>query len=298
MVHKGGKGQTATSVVDLQLCRSPLTGTARPAGPQERHDRFSTVVERAILNLDNVVLVVRKGALAALLEALAVPSDLEREHVQVLLERSYKALFKVLADPSEACRDLGLRVTAALFRQAHDTSPVLAHLFPVRRAEPGQQQLGDPWLAFVAPFCTRHPHIHSFVPCTHTQALRARLSSSAYYDTDSQLFVHDAQAHEAYQRGKATVVRQVRTRCLVCRVVLLLISRCSTMGHMSTQDKAAHVQLLLETSEDVRLQLCQLLHLLVQLGLERNSERALRPYFHDLVLALHAQLHDPFPVRP
>lgn len=42
-----------------------------------------------------------------------------------------------------------------------------------------------------------------------SQVVRARLPPCAYYEPASQVFVHDHEAYEAYQRGKAAVPSQV-----------------------------------------------------------------------------------------
>ena len=51
-----------------------------------------------------------------------------------------------------------------------------------------------------------------------------------------------------------------------------------------------------EPSEEIRLELCQLLHQLVNLSLQRDDAAlALRPHFYDLVVFFHCQAQDQFP---
>lgn len=52
---------------------------------------------------------------------------------------------------------------------------------------------------------------------------------------------------------------------------------------------------VVEPSEEIRLLLCRLIHQLLQATLERGAGQILHPYFHDLILFLQDQLHDPFP---
>ncbi|KAM3574392.1 hypothetical protein VYU27_003685 [Nannochloropsis oceanica] len=98
--------------------------------------------------------------------------------------------------------------------------------------------------------------------------VRVRQPPCACYDPTAQLFVQDPQAYEAYQRGKAIVPGQGTVTQWAC----------------------------VESSEEVRLRICRLLHQLVYLALERGSESGLRPYFHDLVLFFHGFSLDPFAV--
>jgi hypothetical protein len=95
---------------------------------------------------------------------------------------------------------MAIDLTATLFRNAQDLpSSVLDHFFAVG-------------------FClsVRKGSILAFLPkklihifMYRSQVVRARQPPCAYYEPASQVFVHDHQAYEAYQRGKATVPSQV-----------------------------------------------------------------------------------------
>lgn len=117
------------------------------------------------------------------------------------------------------------------------------------------------------------------------KAIRERLLCRPIsYDKESRLFVHDMEAHAKYQRGKATVLRQDKM-----------------MGPTTTTQR--HMLLLApEPSEEIRLELCQLLHQMMKLSLHQDSAvaaaaaaLALRPHFYDLVVFFYCQAQDPFP---
>ena len=94
-----------------------------------------------------------------------------------------------------------------------------------------------------------------------------------FYDQETQVFIHDLEAHEGYKRGVAT----------------------------ARQDKSALVHnaatiTVVEPSEEVRLLLCSLISALLKAGVGYGTLSCLNPYFADLILILQSQLRDPYPI--
>ena len=90
----------------------------------------------------------------------------------------------------------------------------------------------------------------------------------ASFDATMDVFVHNADDHDCHRRGGA-VARQDRDESRVIQVV--------------------------ETSEEIRLALCDLLSSLVRGTMARGELSILDPYFADLMLALFTMLRDPCP---
>lgn len=88
------------------------------------------------------------------------------------------------------------------------------------------------------------------------------------FDATMDVFVHNADDHDCHRRGGA-VARQDRDDSRVIQVV--------------------------ETSEEIRLALCDLLSSLVRGTMARGELSILDPYFADLMLALFTMLRDPRP---
>ena len=90
----------------------------------------------------------------------------------------------------------------------------------------------------------------------------------ASFDATMDVFVHNSDDHDCHRRGGA-VARQDRDESRVIQVV--------------------------ETSEEIRLALCDLLSSLVSGMMARGELSILDPYFADLMLALFTMLRDPCP---
>jgi hypothetical protein len=95
---------------------------------------------------------------------------------------------------------MAIDLTTTLFRNAHDVpSSVLDHFFAVGFCLSVRK---GSIIVFL-----QKKLIH--IPMYWSQVVRARQPPCAYYEPASQVFVHDHQAYEAYQRGKAAVPIQV-----------------------------------------------------------------------------------------
>lgn len=92
------------------------------------------------------------------------------------------------------------------------------------------------------------------------------------YDAEEKIFVHDPDQHEFYRRGGATN-RQDRKQ--IIEGSRSFISR--------------------EPSEEIRLELCELISCLVSSFVYHGSLSLLDVYFSDIILALQSHLSDPFP---
>ena len=90
----------------------------------------------------------------------------------------------------------------------------------------------------------------------------------ASFDATMDVFVHNSDDHDCHRRGGA-VARQDRDDSRVIQIV--------------------------ETSEEIRLALCDLLSSLVRGTMARGELSILDPYFADLMLALFTMLRDPCP---
>jgi len=90
----------------------------------------------------------------------------------------------------------------------------------------------------------------------------------ASFDAEMNVFVHNADDHDTHRRGGA-VVRQDRDDSRVVAVV--------------------------ETSEEIRLALCNLLSSLIRGAMAREELSTLQAYFADIILALFTMLRDPCP---
>mmetsp|Transcript_10771 Transcript_10771/g.23368 ORF Transcript_10771/g.23368 Transcript_10771/m.23368 type:complete len:732 (+) Transcript_10771:2323-4518(+) len=88
------------------------------------------------------------------------------------------------------------------------------------------------------------------------------------FDAEMNVFVHNAEEHDCHRRGGA-VTRQDKDDSRTIAVV--------------------------ETSEELRLGLCEFISSLIRGAVARNSLSILDPYFSDLVLALYTMLRDPCP---
>lgn len=89
------------------------------------------------------------------------------------------------------------------------------------------------------------------------------------FDASMNVFVHNADDHDCHRRG----------------------------GAVARQDKDdSRTILVVETSEELRLQLCDLISSLIRGAVARDVLSVLDPYFGDLVLALYTMLRDPCPV--
>lgn len=88
------------------------------------------------------------------------------------------------------------------------------------------------------------------------------------FDAEMNVFVHNAEEHDCHRRGGA-VARQDKDDSRTISVV--------------------------ETSEELRLGLCEFISSLIRGAVSRNSLSILDPYFSDLVLALYTMLRDPCP---
>lgn len=101
-----------------------------------------------------------------------------------------------------------------------------------------------------------------FFPC-----ILRRLVSAGGYDEQTNTFVHSIEEQESLLRG---------------RVV---------------EKEASHAPLFLmvEKSEEVRLQLCHLLRIVIQRAIILKSSALLQPYFQESILMLQYQLFDPYP---
>lgn len=108
-------------------------------------------------------------------------------------------------------------------------------------------------------------------------ALMQRLPSGLLYDEEMKVFVSDISLHEAYRRGRA-VDRQDKANA----------------GSGGCHGEVV-VHKVVETSEEVRLLLCKLVHLLVQRTSDLKSSSIMLPYFHDIVMFTQFNLSDPFP---
>ena len=90
----------------------------------------------------------------------------------------------------------------------------------------------------------------------------------ASFDAEMNVFVHNADDHDTHRRGGA-VARQDRDDSRVVAVV--------------------------ETSEEIRLALCNLLSSLIRGAMAREELSTLQAYFADIILALFTMLRDPCP---
>lgn len=92
------------------------------------------------------------------------------------------------------------------------------------------------------------------------------------YDAEEKVFVHDSDCHEFYKRGGAAN-RQDRERIID-----------GTRSFISV-----------ETSEEIRLDQCELISSLIRSFVHHGSLSLLDVYFSDIILALQSHLSDPFP---
>eukprot|EP01038_Epipyxis_sp_PR26KG_P013352 gene13352-17908_t len=101
-------------------------------------------------------------------------------------------------------------------------------------------------------------------------ALLSRIPPGQMYDEEMKIFVSDVESHEQYRRGVA----------------------------VDRQDKGGATGLLthhvIEVSEEIRLLLCTTLHSLISKIVDLRSYSILHPYFHDIIIYLQSQLHDPY----
>ena len=95
----------------------------------------------------------------------------------------------------------------------------------------------------------------------------------AFFDDEMQVFVHNQNNHEHHKRGGATE-RQDRDGLLSSAVFVEVI----------------------ETSEEVRVELCELMSALIRGAVASQATGPLDAYFCDIILALQSHLRDPFPV--
>eukprot|EP01041_Mallomonas_annulata_P011277 gene11277-23590_t len=102
-------------------------------------------------------------------------------------------------------------------------------------------------------------------------AIMQRLPPGLGYDEEMKVFIHDIEAHEEYRRGKA-------------------VDRQDKDGITSIQ-----IHKIIETSEEIRLLLCQTLAILVKRIDSLGASTVLHPYFQEIVIYSQAQLRDPFP---
>ncbi|CAM9789668.1 unnamed protein product, partial [Discosporangium mesarthrocarpum] len=109
------------------------------------------------------------------------------------------------------------------------------------------------------------PHLAYFFPVLMSRAVPA----SASFDPEMQLFIINKNEHEEYKRGKVT----------------------------GQQDRSASIHMkVMESSEELRLMLCQLVGCLIQALTNRGSVGVLRPYFDDMIMYLQCQTMDPYPL--
>ncbi|CAM9656506.1 unnamed protein product [Phaeothamnion confervicola] len=141
-----------------------------------------------------------------------------------------KPLFRRFADPAEPCRETAARLSALLVGHTADLTPHLAYLLPATTAR--------------------------------------GVAAGAAYDTELQLFVHDAEDHEAYRRGRATE-RQDRAG--------------PTVPHR-----------VVEPGEEVRLLQCCLVATAVMGAVRRGAAAVLRPYLDEIVLYSQYQTRDAY----
>ena len=159
--------------------------------------------------------------------------EVVRTQLQALLDGLSSSLFKRFSDTSEKCRSLALLTTTLLVSSAPDLTKHISYLLPA--------------------VMQRYP--------------------PAYFDQDTDVFIHDMSDHENFRRGVAA----------------------------SRQDKAdivhgARSVTVVEKSEEVRLLLTSLISSLLTACLNFGSLATLNPYFTDLVLLLQSQLRDPYPL--
>lgn len=95
---------------------------------------------------------------------------------------------------------------------------------------------------------------------------------SAYFDDELNVFVDDAENHQFYKRGGATE-RQDRTTILTGSQTVSVV----------------------DTSEEIRLSLCELLSCLIRCFMHSNISTSLDAYFADIILSVQSHLKDPFP---
>jgi len=103
--------------------------------------------------------------------------------------------------------------------------------------------------------------------------LMDRLGNQHGFDSETNIFVHDVEGHEAWKRG-AAVARQDQAA--------------------NGTDGVAIVRVI-EPSEEIRLRLLKLVSGLVEEVVKRGTTNIIHPYFHDSILFIQAHLRDPFP---
>jgi hypothetical protein len=194
-------------------------------------------LQRPIQQTKDENLSIRRSAMQYLHDLLLhkLKDKLPDSTMNLLLDELSKPILRRFGDSgAEKIRELAVDIMTYLIKRCRNLVGLLPYLFPV---------------------------------------VMDRLGRQYGFDTETNIFIHDVEAHEKWKRGAA----------------------------VSRQDQAANgthgvaVVTVIEPSEEIRLRLLKLMTSLLEETVRRGTSNLIHPYFHDSILFIQAHLRDPFP---